>query len=115
MARGGRREGSGAKSLWEHGKTKPIRVPIAIAERVLEVAKGIDKGEDPAVVPSPKVIDLNGVAILRVNNEPVIRLADLIRAGYEIRPERLGNLVRESAQKDLKAKNDLESLIKEFI
>lgn len=119
MARGGHREGAGAKPAWEHGKTKPIRVPVAIAERVLEVAKAIDRGSFPQ--PSsemsflPKVIDLSGIAILRSNGEPVIRLVDLIRAGYEIRPERLGNLVRASGEKDLKAKNDLESFIQEFI
>jgi hypothetical protein len=115
MARGGRREGAGAKPAWEHGKTKPIRVPVAIAERVLEVAKDIDQGIFPQPVFLPKVIDLSGIAILRSNGEPVIRLVDLIRAGYEIRPERLGNLVRASGEKDLKAKNDLESLIQEFI
>jgi hypothetical protein len=118
MARGGRREGAGAKPAWGNGKTKPIRVPVAIAERVLEIAKEIDQGSFPQstpVVSSPKVIDLSGIAILRSNGEPVIRLVDLIRAGYEIHPERLGKLVRASGEKDLKAKNDLESLIQEFI
>jgi hypothetical protein len=118
MARGGRREGAGAKPAWEHGKTKPIRVPIAIAERVLEIAKEIDQGSFPqpsSEISLHKVIDLSGIAILRSNGEPVIRLVDLIRAGYEIHPERLANLVRASGRKDLKVKNDLESLIQEFI
>jgi hypothetical protein len=115
MARGGHREGAGAKPAWEHGKTKPIRVPITIAERVLEVAKAIDQGSFPQPDSLPKVIDLNGIAILRSNGEPVIRLVDLMRAGYEIRPERLGNLVRQAVRKDLKIKGDLDSILEEFL
>lgn len=42
------------KPKWKSGKTRTIRVPIAIAERVLEVAHQIDKSE------SPDTSELNG-------------------------------------------------------
>ncbi|MEY3333968.1 MAG: hypothetical protein RLZZ176_2271 [Cyanobacteriota bacterium] len=51
MSSGGYREGSGRKSSWASGcskdKTKLIRVPVAIADRVLEVAHKIDAGQAP--------------------------------------------------------------------
>jgi O-acetyl-ADP-ribose deacetylase (regulator of RNase III) len=46
MTRGGCRSGSGAKPKWRHTKTKTIRVPVAIADRVLEIAKMIDQGSE---------------------------------------------------------------------
>jgi O-acetyl-ADP-ribose deacetylase (regulator of RNase III) len=44
MSRGGCRSGAGAKPKWKHSETKTIRVPIAIADQVLEIAKMIDQG-----------------------------------------------------------------------
>ena len=98
MARGGRREGAGGRPSWNYGKTKPVRVPIALADKILEIAKILDEGkfEDSdklkgvgELVTASKVIDLTGIAILYSKDGPVVRLADLIRVGYEIRPERL--------------------------
>lgn len=86
MPRGGRREGAGGKPTWRHGRTKPVRVPEALAEQILEIARILDEEGDPGV---SKVIDLTGVALLQSKHGPVIRLEDLIRAGYEIKPERL--------------------------
>ncbi len=34
------------KKQWNSGKTKPIRVPITLAERVLEYARALDDGGD---------------------------------------------------------------------
>jgi septal ring factor EnvC (AmiA/AmiB activator) len=42
---GGARPGSGNKYKWRHGETKAVRIPIAVADKVLEVAKAIDSGE----------------------------------------------------------------------
>lgn len=44
MTRGGKRDGAGGKSTWEHGKTKSIRVPIALAEEILQIARQLDQG-----------------------------------------------------------------------
>jgi septal ring factor EnvC (AmiA/AmiB activator) len=43
--RGGYRPGSGNKYKWRHGETKPVRIPIAIADEVVELAKAIDSGK----------------------------------------------------------------------
>jgi len=49
MVRGGYREKAGRKSTWVSGckfeETKLIRVPIAISDRVLEIAHKLDNGE----------------------------------------------------------------------
>jgi hypothetical protein len=49
MPRGGRRDGSGRKSTWVSGckfeDTKLIRVPTAIANKLLEIAHKLDSGE----------------------------------------------------------------------
>jgi hypothetical protein len=43
--RGGYRPGSGNKYKWRHGETKPVRIPISIADEVVELAKAIDLGK----------------------------------------------------------------------
>jgi hypothetical protein len=86
MPRGGRRPGSGPKSSWNYGPTTTIRVPIALAARLLEIARCMDDG-DP--LPTRAVIDLSGVSVRHSPQGPVIRLVDLLGAGYEIKPERL--------------------------
>lgn len=42
---GGSRNGSGRPSKWRSGKCKAIKIPEAIADQVLEVARQIDIGE----------------------------------------------------------------------
>ena len=50
MPRGGKREGAGKKNTWKSGckfeDTKVIRVPVLIADKVLEAAHKIDAGKD---------------------------------------------------------------------
>lgn len=91
MPRGGRREGAGGRPSWRNGRTKPIRVPIALAEKILEIARVLDERgfELSEEYEEDGVIDLTGVAILYSKNGPVVRLADLVRVGYKIKPERL--------------------------
>ncbi len=43
--RGGARPNSGPKSSWRLGKTKAIRVPIAIADTLLTLARLMDREE----------------------------------------------------------------------
>lgn len=53
MARGGRRDGAGRKSTWNHPETQTIRVPKIFVTQVLEYAKQLDSasaalpGKDP--------------------------------------------------------------------
>ncbi len=89
MTRGGKREGSGGKPTWRYGKTKPVRVPVALAEKILEIARVLDEEGAESPVTSSKVIDLTGIAIYSSKDGPVVRLVDLLGAGYGIHPERL--------------------------
>ncbi len=43
--RGGARPNSGPKPSWRLGKTKAIRVPIAIADALLAIARRMDREE----------------------------------------------------------------------
>jgi hypothetical protein len=94
MPRGGRREGAGSKPTWKHGKTKTVRVPEALAEKILGIAKVLD--DDASVIlenwdcaTEIKVVDLTGVAIHSHTGGAFVYLSDLIRIGYTIKPERL--------------------------
>jgi hypothetical protein len=44
--RGGRRKGSGRKGAWQSGETQTIRVPVALAEPLLEIGKHLDEGQE---------------------------------------------------------------------
>lgn len=110
MAKGGYRKGAGGKPTWKYGKTKPIRVPVILAEKILEFARLLDEHGTEAIDierltvsnSSEKLIDLSGITIRFVKDGPAVYLADLINAGYEIRPSQLMNRRRESSLSSLK-------------
>lgn len=54
MPRGGARENSGRKPKWNLGETKAIRVPVAIADTILEIARRLDEGETPESIVIPR-------------------------------------------------------------
>jgi hypothetical protein len=54
MPRGGARENSGRKPKWNLGETKAVRVPVAIADTILEIARRLDDGEKPESIIIPK-------------------------------------------------------------
>lgn len=99
MAKGGKREGAGGKPSWKHGKTKPVRVPEALAEKILEIARVLDEDGLEETVTGSKVLDLTGVAIYASKDGPTVRLIDLVRAGYEIQPERLVRSLKAGVSK----------------
>ena len=45
MNRGGYRQGAGRKAGWRHGATQTIRVPVALREELLEIARQLDNRE----------------------------------------------------------------------
>jgi hypothetical protein len=103
MARGGKRPGAGGRPSWNYGKTKPIRVPIALADIVIEIAKRLDRRgveglEELENVREPetesKIIDLTGIAIRSTKDGPAVYLVDLVKAGYEIKPAALAQSLR---------------------
>jgi hypothetical protein len=110
MGRGGRREGAGGKPAWNKGKTKVIRVPEALADKILEIARildadspmnGVTSSDNDAVTDS-KVIDLSGITVRAFSHGPGIYLVDLIKAGYEIKPEALALTVKRRSNGDNK-------------
>jgi hypothetical protein len=98
MARGGRREGSGGRPSWKNGKTKPVRVPVVLADKILEIARVLDEEGLSDSVTESKILDLTGIAIYSSANGPVVRLTDLVRAGYEIQPERLARSLKDRVE-----------------
>jgi hypothetical protein len=57
MSRGGARKGAGRVSPWNHGETKTIRVPITLADQVLETAKKLDAGYPLKIEPGSRDLD----------------------------------------------------------
>lgn len=103
MPRGGYRVGAGGKPTWSHGKTKVIRVPEALADKILEIARALDATEELSTdvteskdepVTESKVIDLSGISIRAFRDGPGIYLADLLAAGYEIEPKKLAQNIK---------------------
>lgn len=108
MPRGGKREGAGGKPSWNYGKTKVIRIPEVMAEKILEIARFLDslKSFDAVIlsniepVTESKSIDLSGIAVRAFPNGPGIYLSDLVKAGYEIKPEALALSVKRRMNQD---------------
>lgn len=102
MPRGGAREGAGGISKWKHGKTKTIRVPEALADKVLVIARLLDAnplsydsvtGSNLAVTGS-NVIDLSSVQMTHVNGEIAVKLEDLVALGFTLQPQSLAEMVK---------------------
>lgn len=90
MPRGGKREGSGAKPKWRHGKTTVIRVPEALADDILDYARKLDKD----LATKSKTVDLSGINVPEIRRKKFVFLQDLIRLGYEIHPLNIASSVR---------------------
>jgi hypothetical protein len=43
--RGGARPGAGGGVRWKHGRTKLVRLPVALLDEILEVARYMDQNE----------------------------------------------------------------------
>ena len=93
--RGGKREGAGRKPKWMHGKTTTIRVPESLASEVLQLARQLDMGIRFDNVTNSKTIDLSGIPIHHLEEQPVIAVQDLLRKGFKIRPLKLVDSLRK--------------------
>jgi predicted kinase len=82
MARGGYREKAGRKSTWVSGckfeETKLIRVPIAISDRVLEIAHKLDSNE------SIDLVTESNNEIVTESEDKKYSLSELIEKGKQI-------------------------------
>ena len=54
--RGGARPGAGGGCRWKHGRTKLVRLPVALVDKILEVARYMDQNEGKLPSSVPPVI-----------------------------------------------------------
>jgi hypothetical protein len=54
--RGGARPGAGGGCRWKHGRTKLVRLPVALLDKILEVARYMDQNEGRLPPFAPPVI-----------------------------------------------------------
>ena len=62
-----------------------------------------------------RIIDLSGVAVFAHRNGPAVYLADLLKAGYDIEPERLVRSMKSRLSKRSALLSDLESVLAEHL
>lgn len=98
MPKGGARPNSGKKSTWNYGETTTIRVPKALAEYLKSIARKIDQGEQP-FPNSEKIIDFSGVPMSQINGDLAVKLFDLVKTGYRIKPDDVETMVNARIQK----------------
>ena len=53
---GGARPGAGGGSRWKHGRTKLVRLPVALVDKILEVARYMDQNEGRLPLPDSVVV-----------------------------------------------------------
>jgi hypothetical protein len=99
MPRGGKREGSGSKSNWKHGKTKTIRVPISLADDILNIARRLDGQQAIESSGFTQVIDLSSINIPTIRGKSFVFLEELMKLGYEIEPLEIADTVRRQSLK----------------
>jgi hypothetical protein len=54
--RGGARPGAGGGCRWKHGRTKLVRLPVALVDKILKVARYMDQNEGRLPSSAPPVI-----------------------------------------------------------
>jgi hypothetical protein len=54
--RGGARPGAGGGTRWKHGRTKLVRLPVALLDEILEVARYMNQNEGRLPSSAPPVI-----------------------------------------------------------
>ena len=108
MARGGARLNAGAKSKWNNGKTKPVRIPEKLIPEILQYLQELDNVEVLENVSQSKsltnifvrdnlvefnTLNLANISIHLLNGKSFVFIEDLINAGYEIQPSKLADVV----------------------
>lgn len=82
MGRGGYRQGSGAKPKWKSGETTTIRVPVALADRIIGIARKLDDGKSIDCDTKPK-LDLTQLKVYKLHGRDVVRVDDLTKQTRE--------------------------------
>jgi hypothetical protein len=91
--RGGARTGGGRKSEWNNQPTISIRVPEILAQRILEIARELDKGYEGTLIintasgalsqqrkATQERLYLSKVKVYRASGHKVIRLEELVHS-----------------------------------
>lgn len=112
MPRGGKREGAGGKPTWKNGKTKTIRVPIVLVEEILKIARELDEKGVIDCDTDSKMLDLSGITVPEIRGRKFVFLDDLLRAGYEIQPLKLAELVRANLILNSQSKEKRSKVLK---
>lgn len=112
MPRGGKRPGAGVKPTWKNGRTKTIRVPIAIAEDVLKLARELDDKGFIEHGTESKVLDLSEITIPEIRGKRFVFLSDLLMSGYEIYPIKWAEVARAELRLTLISADNKSKLLK---
>ena len=86
MPRGGRREGAGGRFKWNHGKTKTIRVPIELADEILEYAQysiEINRNYCEEHGYAFEIVDKNLTPDLPINFSKIQAVLNYLNKGYK--------------------------------
>jgi hypothetical protein len=89
--RGGARPGAGGGGRWKHGRTKLVRLPVALLDEILKVARYMDQNEGKLPSSAPPVItswhpseSLSGEEIKELSAQrKAQKLAQKVMAGDE--------------------------------
>jgi hypothetical protein len=88
---GGARPGAGGGCRWKHGRTKLVRLPVALVDKILEVARYMDQNEGrlPSSAPVVKIPDYPAQSLSSDQRKEVFakqkarRLAEQVMRGDE--------------------------------
>ena len=72
--RGGARPGAGGGGRWKHGRTKLVRLPVALLDQILEVARYMDQN-DGNLPPSDSALITSGHPSKTLSGEEFKELA----------------------------------------
>jgi hypothetical protein len=88
---GGARPGAGGGCRWKHGRTKLVRLPVALVDKILEVARYMDQNEGrlPSSAPVVMIPDYSAQSLSADQRKEVFvkqearRLAEQVMGGDE--------------------------------
>ncbi len=88
---GGARPGAGGGCRWKHGRTKLVRLPVALVDNILQVARYMDQNEG-RLPPSGYPVIMSGHPCQSLSleeqkyfwaKEKDLNLAEMVICGYE--------------------------------
>lgn len=94
MTWGGAREGAGRKGEWRSGQTKAYKLPVALAEQIIALAKALDAGQEVQIGSSLRADNLRLQAELESAKKEIADLtAQLAEERY---PKKTGRQLEDA-------------------